>query len=596
MRFFKMDFNLVIAFLVCLTVKVSGQLPGLPPPGNLPIPQSIGTLPPIGTPGNVVPPTQNMAFTPANQPATSPPWMASAQSGGNIPTVPTVPPSTTSVVTFISVSGSFPSVSIPDNGYDDHYVTIKSMFDTYYPNVPPLRRVENRATLQIFQGSSGVAGTAVVSDDPTTIYIQYILPQQNAYAYLPFTTDSTRRLKYPERPIYLPYPQLAVRVPATGEIYPVYIPFQPNENRRNSEEPEMFIPSIVPGSNVPLYEAALPAQTSTFTTNNQLPSETLNGIQSSQPQGSDQNSRQIQRSGGTQQITPNAIGQPEMTSSNSGPQMSNFMLPLDGQSPKWNDLRVTWDHNATEPGLMGNPSAFAHLPLKESDAIIDGYMLLTDCSGSANFVGRRYWRNNDPALVLIYDSQGLIAGIQTGIPDNLPNGYPTRNLKPRPFVLEGNLLFVTAYFMEPSKICSSTRTEAQMISEGIGSGLYFQNGPNPLTDAVPVPSDESTIQQTLWGQGKCVPRLGHQYQYNVRKDMYCEELAPLHLMYDRGHLVAFAWFFVSDIQSPVFEKIPQTMYSRMFQTVPDCLYTMGQVTSLHIFLTDQYNEITCSAK
>lgn len=261
MRLFKMDFKLVFAFLVCLTVKVSGQLPGLPPPGNLPIPQSIGTLPPIGTPGNVVPPTQNMAFTPANQPATSPPWMASAQSGGNIPTVPTVPPSTTSVVTFISVSGSFPSVSIPDNGYDDHYVTIKSMFDTYYPNVPPLRRVENRATLQIFQGSSGVAGTAVVSDDPTTIYIQYILPQQNAYAYLPFTTDSTRRLKYPERPIYLPYPQLAVRVPATGEIYPVYIPFQPNENRRNSEEPEMFIPSIVPGSNVPLYEAALPAQT-----------------------------------------------------------------------------------------------------------------------------------------------------------------------------------------------------------------------------------------------------------------------------------------------------------------------------------------------
>lgn len=47
-----------------------------------------------------------------------------------------------------------------------------------------------------------------------------------------------------------------------------------------------------------------------------------------------------------------------------------------------------------------------------------------------------------------------------------------------------------------------------MISEGIGSGLYFQNGPNPLTDAVPVPSEESTIQQTLWGQGKCVPRLG----------------------------------------------------------------------------------------
>lgn len=56
----------------------------------------------------------------------------------------------------------------------------------------------------------------------------------------------------------------------------------------------------------------------------------MNGIQSSQPQGSAQNSRQIQQSGGTQQLTSNANGQPEMTSSNSGPQMSNLMLPLDG--------------------------------------------------------------------------------------------------------------------------------------------------------------------------------------------------------------------------------------------------------------------------
>lgn len=165
---------------------------------------------------------------------------------------------------------------------------------------------------------------------------------------------------------------------------------------------------------------------------------------------------------------------------------------------------------------------------------------------------------------------------------------------------------------------------------------------------------------------------GNQYHYNVRKDMYCEELAPLLLMYDRGKLVGFAWFFVSDISSPVYEKIPPPMYSvshstvysvllsmfawtickcisfffypyqtyyhqknsgkmlnedeilikvhvinivligsvciasriiiinfilqRMFQPVPDCLYTMGQVTSLHIFLTNQYNEISCSSK
>ena len=43
---------------------------------------------------------------------------------------------------------------------------------------------------------------------------------------------------------------------------------------------------------------------------------------------------------------------------------------------------VTWDYNSTSSNLMGNPSAFAHLPLKESDAIIDGFMLLTDCTGN----------------------------------------------------------------------------------------------------------------------------------------------------------------------------------------------------------------------
>nr|XP_022338086.1 uncharacterized protein LOC111133747 [Crassostrea virginica]XP_022338087.1 uncharacterized protein LOC111133747 [Crassostrea virginica] len=602
-----MHTNFVLAALVCWTNTVFGQIPlgGIPSANSLPITQSVGQLPSLRAPGNVVPipsvsgvPPPNTAFSAApSLPPTPPPWMATAQSGGNIPTVATAPPSTSSSVRFISISDSFPSVSIPDNGYDDHYVTIKSMFDTYYPNVPPLRRAENRATFQIFQSSrSGVASTAVLSDDPTTLYIQYILPQQNAYAYLPFTSESTRRLKYPERPIYLPYPQLAVRVPETGEIYPVYIPFQPNENRRNREEPEMFIPSIVPGSNVPLYEAALPALPSTFSTNNQFPSETISNMGPTEQPKPTQSSQQSQRTINTQTAVTARIDQPDMTSVNSSPELSNLVLPLEGRSPKWNDLRITWDYNSTSSNLMGNPSAFAHLPLKESDAIIDGFMLLTDCTGSVNFVGRRYWRSNDPALVLIYDSKGLIAGIQTGIPDNLPNGYPTRNLKPRPFVLEGNILFVTAYFMEPSKICSSTRTETQVISEGIGTGLYFQNGPNPVTDAVSVPLDESAIQQTLWGQGKCVPRLGQQYKYNVRKDMYCEEMAPLHLMYDRGHLVAFSWFFISDVQSPVFEKIPQTLYSRIFQTVPDCLYTMGQVTSLHIFLTDRYNEVSCSAK
>lgn len=36
-------------------------------------------------------------------------------------------------------------------------------------------------------------------------------------------------------------------------------------------------------------------------------------------------------------------------------------------------------------------------------------------SGHANFLGKRYMKNNDPAVILIYDVNGYIAGIQAGV-------------------------------------------------------------------------------------------------------------------------------------------------------------------------------------
>lgn len=33
----------------------------------------------------------------------------------------------------------------------------------------------------------------------------------------------------------------------------------------------------------------------------------------------------------------------------------------------------------------------------------------------AKFAGRRYWKNNDPSVVLIYDTNGYVAGMQTAV-------------------------------------------------------------------------------------------------------------------------------------------------------------------------------------
>lgn len=44
-----------------------------------------------------------------------------------------------------------------------------------------------------------------------------------------------------------------------------------------------------------------------------------------------------------------------------------------------------------------------------------GFKSIYLISGHANFVGKRYMKNNDHAVILIYDVNGYIAGIQAGV-------------------------------------------------------------------------------------------------------------------------------------------------------------------------------------
>lgn len=44
-----------------------------------------------------------------------------------------------------------------------------------------------------------------------------------------------------------------------------------------------------------------------------------------------------------------------------------------------------------------------------------GFKSIYLISGHANFLGKRYMKNNDPAVILIYDVNGYIAGIQAGV-------------------------------------------------------------------------------------------------------------------------------------------------------------------------------------
>lgn len=44
-----------------------------------------------------------------------------------------------------------------------------------------------------------------------------------------------------------------------------------------------------------------------------------------------------------------------------------------------------------------------------------GLAKMKERRSQAKFAGRRYWKNNDPSVVLIYDVNGYVAGMQTAV-------------------------------------------------------------------------------------------------------------------------------------------------------------------------------------
>jgi hypothetical protein len=75
--------------------------------------------------------------------------------------------------------------------------------------------------------------------------------------------------------------------------------------------------------------------------------------------------------------------------------------------------------------------------------------------------------------------------------------------------IEGiDVLILTAYFVDPSTICTSGRDAARLKKEGTGTGVWLQNGTNPIGDSFQVPLYETAMNTTKWVKGACFPSMG----------------------------------------------------------------------------------------
>lgn len=248
----------------------------------------------------------------------------------------------------------------------------------------------------------------------------------------------------------------------------------------------------------------------------------------------------------------------------------------------WNGLKVTWGINPF--------TSFNNMPRTVSDAVSDGWSRMAPgvaCDGNAKFMGYRYWKDNDLSVILIFDANNFIAGIQAGFLNTPnPNNYPTNKLINKPLVRDGRNYFITAYFIDPATVCTG-RSAAQFRSQGTGAGLWIQNGTNPVTDAQKMPMTVAEADASMWTQGACFRTMGLHYWYNLRADMPCDEFYPVFLMYNDGVLNSFGWAFGMDI-SPQgeFEHPLESTYGYFMNDPPTCLRTAGTMTTLHIYLTN----------
>jgi len=216
------------------------------------------------------------------------------------------------------------------------------------------------------------------------------------------------------------------------------------------------------------------------------------------------------------------------------------------------------------------------------------------CASGKLFVGKRYWYENDPAVMLIYDVNGYIAGIQTGVPKSV--WTPGPNMLNRFVLDEGDMYTLTVYFVDPSTICNGGRTADQYASQGTGTDLYIQMGPDPTKNIFTVPINEADIKPSKWGFGKCFWGMGQHYWYNISSNMPCDNFVPYCLLYNGGKLNAFCFAINAALTSERYEHPTATQAKGFMDPVPDCFTTdpdYKKLSTMHVYTTSNYLADRC---
>jgi len=275
--------------------------------------------------------------------------------------------------------------------------------------------------------------------------------------------------------------------------------------------------------------------------------------------------------------------------------LSHELLSGGGSGPEWDSLKVTWGPNPL------SREYFVKQPLTTAEAKKEGYEQIPgQCEGK--FLGQRFMKNKDIALILLYDTQGTIAGVQMAIPVSMVAtkwyDFPGQKMFNRDTIDGTDVYILTAYFIEPSTICTSGRDAARLKKEGTGTGVWLQNGTNPISDSVQAPLYENDVYTTKWVKGACFPSMGVHYWYDNRLDKDCDEFFPSFLMYNKGKLTGFGWDAVGKYEyTKRTEFPPLNALTSFLKPVPTCMEQRykdaGGFTTMHLYFNTAAWNLLC---
>jgi len=227
-----------------------------------------------------------------------------------------------------------------------------------------------------------------------------------------------------------------------------------------------------------------------------------------------------------------------------------------------------------------------------------------DCTNGGKYNGFRFL-DSDGGLALLYDVQGTIAGIQQILKKSEVVPGNTFNYDAVPEFQSDNVNGVdvyvaTAYFVDPSTICTTGRTSDQLQTVGTGNVLQVQSGPTPASLRL-MPRNRADAIAQGWTQDKCFVGMGYHnfFQVENMSSNNCDQIVPYFGLYDNnGDQIGFGFASTGKGNSNYFEH-PTSGAVKLIvgaDIVPQCLLDRADspgLSTMHVFFTDNPNLYAC---